>query len=385
MSAAEATVLVVDDRQENLLAVEAVLEPLSCEVVTASSGADALRYLLGNEVSVILLDVQMPGLDGFDTAAQIKERDRTREIPIIFMTAISRDQSHRMRGYEAGAVDYLFKPVEPDVLRAKVSVFLELDRQRRLLREQAALLRRELEERARAEALLAAQTAELKRSNADLDAFCSVVSHDLQEPLRVVRGYVEVLQSGAPVEIDHVLQRMSGSVERMSLLIRDVLGYARVAVEESAPDAVELDAVLEEAIENLQAAIAEADADLVVDSPMPVVKGHRQLLVQLFQNLLGNAVKFRRPDQPCVVRVAAEPEATSWLVTVEDNGIGIPPGEEARVFEMFRRATPDRSGSGVGLALCKRVVERHGGQITAEACSEGGTRMSVLLPLDGGR
>ena len=379
---ADSTVLVVDDRPENLVAVEAVLEPLGCNVVSVGSGQEALRHLLSNdaEVSVILLDVQMPELDGFETAAQIKDRERTRDIPIIFMTAINRDQRHRQIGYDAGAVDYLFKPVEADVLRAKVTVFLELDRNRRLLKEQARLLRCELEERARAEAALATKAAELERSNEDLEAFCSIVSHDLQEPLRVVRGYVEVLQSGAPAETEQVLARMAGSVERMSMLIRDVLTFARVGSEESEPEEVALDSVVEQALENLGAALGESEADLTIGS-LPTVIGHRHQLVQLFQNLLGNAVKFRRPDQPCVVRVEAEAEATGWVIAVEDNGVGIPPGEELRIFDMFRRATADRSGSGVGLALCKRVVERHGGHIWAESAEGGGARVKVLLPV----
>ncbi len=193
MSGNGARVLIVDDRPDNLLALEATLEPLDVEVTQAQSGPDALRQLLNEDFAVILLDVQMPGMDGYETARLIKTRARSANVPIIFLTAISRETEHQLRGYEAGAVDYLAKPFDPEVLRSKVAVFMALHEQARTIEAQNRLLAERLEERDRARAALGRHAAELQRSNAALDRFASVVSHDLLEPLHVVGGMLEVL------------------------------------------------------------------------------------------------------------------------------------------------------------------------------------------------
>src|SRR5688572_28699160 len=193
MADGKVRILLVDDRPENLLALEAALEPLGQELVKAESGEEALRLLLRQEFAVILLVVQMRGLDGFDTAIQIKERDKTKDIPIIFLTAISREPHHALRGYSTGAVDYMSKPFDPWVLRAKVAVFVDLYEKSSLLKKQAELLAQQLDERARAEQALAEQARELERSNADLQQFAYVASHDLQEPLRVINGYLDLM------------------------------------------------------------------------------------------------------------------------------------------------------------------------------------------------
>src|SRR5205823_13579356 len=168
-----ATILLVDDRPENILALEAALRPLRQELVAAHSGEEALRCLLSDEFAVILLDVQMPGMDGFETAAHIKERERSCHIPIIFLTAISRELHQQLRGYEVGAVDYISKPYDPWVLRSKVSVFIDLYKKSRLLQEQAA---------------------DLAKANRELDEFAEMLSHDLRSPLVAVAGYLELLE-----------------------------------------------------------------------------------------------------------------------------------------------------------------------------------------------
>jgi two-component system, sensor histidine kinase and response regulator len=358
-------VLVVDDEPANLLALRGVLESLDLEVVAAGSGAQALRVLLEGEVAVILLDVMMPDMDGFETAAHIKARDRLAGTPIIFLTALGHDHLHRSRGYASGAVDYLAKPVDPEVLRAKVSVFIELHRQRALLEE---------------------RTAQLERLNAELEQFASVVSHDLREPLRVMEGFLGLLAEAAGLEEEErgFVARAEGAARRMDQLITDLLAFARLDAEAGAAVPVPLAAVVEAALLDLDLALREAGARVEV-GPLPVVMGAPSLLTRLVVNLIGNALKFRSEQAP-VITVRAEQAGQTWQVTVADNGIGIPPEHRERIFVMGRRLHSQDAypGSGIGLALCRKIVERHGGRIWADAGPVGGTALHFTLAGEGG-
>ena len=186
-------VLLVDDRPDNLLALRAVLEPLAVDLVEAGSGEEALRHLLAGEFALIVLDVQMPVLDGFETARLIRGRERTRYVPIIFLTAISGEPEHYLRGYQSGAVDYVYKPFEPEILRAKVSVFVELWARGATIEAQRQELAGKLAELDEAHAVLAAQAVELERSNAALERFAEVVSVELREPLHTGAGLLDLL------------------------------------------------------------------------------------------------------------------------------------------------------------------------------------------------
>src|SRR5438874_3600632 len=281
--------LLVDDRPENLLAMEAVLEPLGHTMVRAGSGEEALRHLLARDFAVIILDVQMPGIDGFETAAQIKQRDRTRDIPIIFVTAMSREPEHRTRGFETGAVDYIFKPVEPDLLRAKVRVFVELFMNTRLLQDQREELSR--------------KTTELERSNADLEQFSYIASHDLQEPLRVIAGYLELLDERLGDKLDDTSKEWVGRVttaaQRMSALLTDLLAYARAGAGAPQPVSVDLEQALQIALDNLAVALNESGAT-VHRHPLPSVRATLTEVTQIFQNLVSNAVKYRGEAIPLI-------------------------------------------------------------------------------------
>ncbi|HET7482273.1 MAG TPA: ATP-binding protein [Actinomycetota bacterium] len=380
-----ANILLVDDRPENLVALQAALEPLDQNLISAGSGEEALRLLLKQEFAVILLDVQMPGMDGFQTAAQIKQREKTRDIPIIFLTAISREPHHALRGYSTGAVDYIAKPYDPWVLRAKVAVFIDLHHKNELLKLQKELLAQRLEERVRAEEALAEKAAELERSNADLQHFAYVASHDLQEPLRVIDGYVELLKTNVdgsdPAEALDMIERITRSTARMDALIRGLLAYARVGSKTDGFKPIDLNAVVDEALQNLEVAIAEND--VAIDRRgLPQIEGDPQQLVQLFQNLIGNAIKFRGQDRPQVT-ISGQRDGSNTVVTVTDNGIGIDDSHLDRIFTIFERLhSADRyPGSGIGLSLCKKIVERHGGRIWAESTLGAGTSIHFTLPV----
>jgi signal transduction histidine kinase len=362
--------LLVDDRPENLLAMEAVLEPLGHEMVRAGSGEEALRHLLARDFAVIILDVQMPGLDGFDTAVEIKQRDRTRDIPIIFVTAMSHESEHRMRGFESGAVDYIFKPVEPDVLRAKVRVFVELYMKTRLLQDQREQLAR--------------KTVELERSNADLEQFSYIASHDLQEPLRVIAGYLELLEKRFGPSLDDTgrewVKRVGAAAERMAGLLTDLLVYARAGA--GAPDAVtvDVDQALQLALDNLAVAI-DREGATIHRTPLPPVRGTTTEVTQIFQNLVGNAVKYRGEDAPVVVVDAEKDGDAEVVVRVCDNGRGVAEDQLERVFGMFERVDGDPfPGTGLGLAVCRKLVDRLGGRIWMERNDGPGVTVKFALP-----
>lgn len=360
--------LLVDDRPENLLALEAVLEPLGHRMVQVRSGEEALRQLLLDEIAVIILDVQMPGLDGFETAAAIKGRERTSDIPIIFLTALSREPEHRLLGYATGAVDYVFKPVDPDLLRAKVAVFVELHLAQRRLKEQA-------EE-------LAWRSAELERSNAELEQFSYIASHDLQEPLRVITGYLELLAEdlgeGLGSQARRWIEQATATASRMEALVADLLQFARSGAGTYEPVPVDLDEALSSALADLYrlAAGATIRCDELGWAMAAPIEARL-----VFQNLLSNALRHARPDVAPEISVTAE-RSPEWVtVSVVDNGPGVPESDLRRVFGMFERIEGQPSpGSGLGLALCRRLVERAGGRIWMERNRGPGVTVSFTLP-----
>ena len=379
-----AAILMVDDRPDNLLALEAILKPLDLRLVRASSGEEALKRLLNEDFAVILLDVQMPGMDGFETATHVKSRDRTRHIPIIFLTAISREVHHQLRGYDAGAVDYMAKPFEPSVLRAKVAVFVDLWEKSKLLERQSALLEQRLSERDRAQYALAAQATELERSNAELEQFAHVVSHDLQEPLHTLTGFLELLADEHLDSLDDegklYVEKARGGAERMRQLVRDLLEYARVTTRAEPFERVDCDIALGQALDRLAPALAEAGTNLQADS-LPTVHGDVFQLAQVFENLIGNALKFRG-EAPPEIRITAQPRDDDWLFSVRDNGIGIDARYAVHIFTIFQRlhSRDEYGGTGIGLAISKKIVERHGGRIWVDSEVGKGSTFCFTLP-----
>jgi two-component system sensor histidine kinase/response regulator len=376
ISADQLPLLLVDDRPGSLLALEAILEPLGHPMIRAASGDEALRCLLIQEVSVIVLDVEMPGLDGFETARRIKERERTRHIPIIFLTAISQEPEQRLRGFATGAVDYIFKPVDPDVMRAKVAVFAELSSRRRALEE-------ELAARRAAEAALARKTAELERSNADLEQFSYVASHDLQEPLRVVSGFLELiaerLGNAMDTEVGDWIKRVRRAAEQMSELIAGLLTYARAGAGAPEPVPFDLDETMQLALDHLAPRLSESGAQ-VRRGALGKARGSPTETALVFQNLLHNALKFSG-DGPAVVDVASEEREGVVTVSVSDCGIGVAPENLERVFGMFERVAGEPyPGTGLGLATCRKLIERHGGHIWMEENPDRGVTVRFTLP-----
>jgi PAS domain S-box-containing protein len=494
-------ILLVDDTPDNLVSLEAALYGLNQDLVLAGSGREALFHLLEDDFAAILLDVKMPDMDGFETAELIRSRERSRHTPILFLTGYRNDE-HLFRGYDLGAVDFLFKPIVPEVLRSKVGVFVELSRNAALLREQTAILRKQAEVLQKAEhkfrSLLEAapdamvmcrengdivmansrveslfrtcrdhvigknirvlvpdwwfdllrvpdedfskagfsssdaalelpalrndgssfpveitfsplqtedgvlitnairdvserkqaeeqirnlnthleerileRTEELLRSNEELQQFAYVASHDLQEPLRTVCIYTQLLEKRYRNEnnrdADQVIATIVENSKRMEHLISDLLDFSKIdARRRDFFKAADGNVVLDEAIRNLRSAI-EATGTVITREELPILLGDSMQLTRLFQNLLTNSVKFRS-DEPPQVHVSVDAGASDWVFSVQDNGIGIPQEYAEKVFGIFKRlhGREEYPGSGMGLAICRKIVGGHGGRIWVE-------------------
>lgn len=478
-----AAVLAVDDRIENLQVLDLLLSGPGRTIVKASSGQEALRLALQRDFCVILLDLRMPEMDGIETAKYLRKSTRTRHTPIIFVTAVDTTAEEVTRAYSAGAVDFIFKPCPPEVLKAKVAAFIELHRQKEALAESEERFRlmvdgmqtaaitlldpegkvvswnpgaerlfglpaeeilgrslsityeeNEAREKIFRETLEAARSGgkstsdhrrlrkdgsrfwgatavtalmhpsgglrgysvvvqdvterkrveeELLRSNEQLEQFAYVASHDLQEPLRAVAGCVQLLEQRYRDALDDRARQYIGhavsGVGRMQTLIDDLLTYSRVGTRAKPLAPTDSAEVVRIVLEDLAVAIQEAEAKVTVHG-LPVVWADASQLRQVFQNLVANAVKFRRSKPE--IRITAERGEDGWVFRVKDNGIGIDPKYFDRLFVVFQRLHTLREypGNGLGLALCKRIIERHGGRIGVASVPGEGSVFHFTLP-----
>jgi signal transduction histidine kinase len=390
----EIRILVVDDQEENLVALEAVLEGLDHRVVKARSGKEALRFLLDQDFAAILLDVRMPDMDGFECAAMIRQRERSRDTPILFLTALKNEEL-QYRGYFMGAVDFLSKPIVPEVLRSKVSVFVDLARKNLQLTEKNRELEKTVAELRRAEENILRlnadlerrveeRTRELMRSNDELRQFAYIASHDLQEPLRTVGSYAQLLgkryRDQIGDEANEFINFMVDGVARMHDLLNDMLAYSRVTDAERKPfEMVDCNVVLQSALANLEASIKSSEAE-VEAAPLPHVYGDGVQIAQVFQNLISNSLKYRSAEAP-KVRVTVERNNDEWTFRVADNGMGIEPKYQDRIFGIFKRLHgKEIAGTGMGLAICKKIVEHHGGRIWVESEIGKGSQFCFTIP-----
>jgi two-component system, sensor histidine kinase and response regulator len=306
----------------------------------------------------------MAEMDGFETAALLRGRDKTRDTPIIFLTAYERDHDQVLQGYSLGAVDYLFKPPEPPILRAKVAVFVELFKKGRDLREQAA---------------------QLKVLTEELESFCYSVSHDLRAPLIHVHGFVQAFRQDCASTLDstgqNYLARISESAKKMGRLIDDLLLFSRMARTELEHDHVHMSELVEETLAELARDTAGRNIEWKIES-LPEVAGDRAMLKQIWVNLLSNAAKFTRQSDPAVVRVRCEKTRDAELqFSVHDNGVGFDMKQADKLFGVFQRLHQDEfEGSGVGLANVRRIVHRHGGRTWAEGKVSEGATFYFTLP-----
>ncbi len=378
------SILLVDDQPANLLALDAMLQPLGQRLVQASSGREALKHLLAEDFAVILLDVKMPSMDGFETAALIRERERSRHTPIIFLTAADRTQTSAMRGYAVGAVDYLIKPIVPEFVRSKVAVFVELAKKNAELVRQAARLRAsEHEARELAEAR-AELVRDLEHKNRELESFSYAVSHDLRAPLRRIDGFGRALEEHLTDRLDSpgakYLANVREAAQHMSQLIDDVLHLSRVTRSELRQQEVDLSGLAEFCLGRLREASPERAVTTRI-RPGVIAVGDGRLLRIALENLLTNAWKFTSKRDDAVIEFGTAQVAGETVYFVRDNGVGFDMAYAGKLFGPFQRLhhAVDFPGSGIGLATVQRIIHRHGGRVWTEARPDHGATFSFTL------
>ncbi len=391
-------ILVVDDNDTNLVAIEAALQPLGRNLVLARSGVEALARLLDQDFALIILDVAMPGMDGFETARLVRSRARNRATPIIFITGLSWQDDEILRGYELGAFDFLMKPIRAEVLRAKATVFIELQqrtlelqqRSDELRQEQTRAHERELTmQRKRFEAeVLERQMAQMAETDRRKDEFLAILAHELRNPLQPLQTAVELMEhtpdEPVPERVRSIIQRQ---VHHIGRLVDDLLDVARFQTGklDLRREPLSLKTIVAEAVNDQRSGAEARKHEITVhgDGDSPQVFGDALRLVQVLSNLLSNAIKYTNPGGAIAVRWGSE--ANQAFVRITDNGRGIPAPLLPRIFDMFvqERTTPDgKGGLGLGLGLVKRLVELHDGSVRAE--SEGidqGATFEVRLPI----
>jgi len=400
-------ILIVDDIRANILALKKVLEMHGLEVDSADSGEDALKKILKTDYSLIIMDVQMPGMDGFEVVEILAGSNRTKDIPVIFLSAVNKEKRFISKGYETGGVDYVTKPVDPDLLLLKVKSFLKLYEQQQELKNIRDLLSKEIEIRKEAQENLEIKVTErtqellkkneeLEFSNHELQQFAWVVSHDLKEPLRKIETFVKIIDErylpDNETAKDYV-RRTVKSAQRMTNLITDLIEYSRLS-SAVIPVKTDLNAIIDEVLADFDYRIEQKKAQLKVGI-LPSVTGVSSQLRQLFQNLLGNALKFTKDDVEPVIEVTSQiiagksfesepdPNGKFCKITVTDNGIGFNEVYKDKIFKIFQSLN-DRNayeGTGIGLAIANKIIEKHSGLITAKSSVGNGASFIVILPL----
>jgi signal transduction histidine kinase len=400
-------ILIVDDNQENIFSLKALLTLQSFEVDTASSGEEALRKILTSSYALIILDVQMPEMDGFEVAEAISGYSKSRDIPIIFLSAINTHKKYVARGYTTGGIDYVTKPVDPDILLLKIKTFYKLSEQTRQLMEMERSLREEIELRKQAESVLEDKVKErtkellksnqrLEESNNELQQFAFIASHDLQEPLRKIQTFSGLALdkfNGSDEKVKPYLGKIQESATRLRNLVSDLLQYSKIYADDDF-GLIDLNTMIKEVLSDLELQIETKHCAFEI-SELPRIEGISFQLRQVFQNLLSNSIKFSQVNKECKIIVTGERVAEKKFdakasangnycrLVVADNGIGFSNEFRARIFEIFQRLRnrDHYEGTGIGLAIVKKVIERHDGLIDAWGKENEGAKFTLILPV----
>jgi signal transduction histidine kinase len=374
-----ANILIIDDDPSKTEVIQFILEELKQNLITCISGRDGLRVLLKTEIAVILLDVNMPGLDGFETAALIRNRPLTAPIPILFITAYNQSEIDVAKGYTIGAVDYIFTPIDPLILKSKVKVFVDLFNYSKQITLQGEQLRKQISE-------IENLNRKLLEVNENLEAFTSSVSHDLRAPLRHITDFVDLLKKAGKDRIDgkmvNYMEIISSSAIKMGKLIEELLQFSRLSNVEIRKTKVVPAALVQSILRENGTEIGKYHCSFTI-ADLPEVFADATMLKQVFENLISNAIKYSSRKEHPAIRIGSKKENGFTEFFVSDNGIGFDMQFSNRLFCIFQRLVPesDYEGLGIGLAIVKRIVEKHGGSVSAIGETGHGATFSFTIPL----
>ena len=391
----------MDDEPKNLVVLETILTDPDYRLVRAHSADEALLALVAEQFALLILDIRMPGMTGFELAEVIKKRKKTAQVPIIFLTAYYSEDQHVLEGYGSGAVDYLHKPVNPQILRSKVAVFAELHRKNRDVAIANATLLDEVKERRSAEEQLrqlnetleqrvTERTEELRQANRLKDEFLAMLGHELRNPLAAIMNAIQVMHASAadPSRMTRSVALIDRQTLNLRRIVDDLLDVARVTRGkiQLRKESADLSQIVAHAIDVVRPHLngaEEIDVRQLSASPLRV-DADRTRLEQSIVNLLLNAIKFTHGGRR--IRITLDRQGAQAAISISDNGIGIAPEMLSGIFDLFTQAdrSLDRSqgGLGIGLFICKRLIELHGGTITAHSQGAGrGADFKICLPL----
>lgn len=365
------SILIVDDTPDNLRVLSATLGDRNYDVQCAINGQLALMAVANQPPDLVLLDIKMPQMDGYQVCEALKSTPKTADIPVIFLSALD-DVIDKVKAFAVGGVDYITKPFQVEEVLARVENQLTIRRLQKQLQNQNLRLQQLNED--------------LKRSNRELEEFAYIVSHDLQQPLQTITGFAELMltlksQINLEEEAEEYVLPILDEGMRLQELIKNLLHYSRVGTKQAAFEATDCNIVLGETLSNLSLAIQESGATITSEK-LPIVFGDRLQLGQLFQNLIANAVKYHRPGIPPEITVSVTPKNHHWQFCIHDNGIGIPADKTQRIFQIFQRLHTQQEypGNGIGLAICRKIIDRHRGDIWVES-DHLGTSFYFTLPI----
>jgi signal transduction histidine kinase len=393
LSTIEAKLLIVDDLPENLLALDALIRGERRQVFQASSGEEALGLLLQHEFALAILDVQMPDMNGFELAELMRGTEKTKHIPIVFVSAAGREMNYAFTGYESGAVDFLQKPLDIQAVQSKVHVFVELFRQRQAINEQVIALEKSRKEQEILLSELRAAQDDLQHAVRMRDDFMSIVSHELRTPLNglVLETQLRKLRLNkgdtaafTPDKLKAMTERDERQINSLVRLIEDMLDVSRIRTGKLSirPTRFDLSALVGRVLENYSAQIAAAGCDVTLSAAEPVTGLWDEFRIeQVVVNLLTNALRYGA-KKPIDLRVLATPEGA--CIEVQDRGIGISVPDLARIFQQFERVSSNgvTQGLGLGLFITEQIVASHQGTVEVESHLGQGSLFRVYLPLE---
>lgn len=385
-------ILIIDDRQENLLCLEAVLKSPDYQLTFANSGESALRCLLKDDFAVILLDIQMPGMDGFETARLIRARKRSAMTPIIFITAIYKNEKYIKQGYELGAIDYLFKPFQPNTLKWKVKAFVNRHLQYQQLAHQRNLQTQYMNQRLEQYEKEFRQLSEqIQKADSQKKEFISILSHELRNPLASISASISLQKLVQPGGEEDRKARMvmERQTAQLSRLVNDLLDINRFTKNKITlkKEYIELNKLVQQAMADYQENFIKKGVSLIIKLTLTPIflEVDPVRLTQAIGNLLHNAVKFTNKGDKTIITVAHDKKTNEAILTVQDTGIGVNLEILPNLFEPFMQAdnSLDRSdgGLGLGLTIVKEIVQMHNGSVAVHSEGIGqGTKFTLRLP-----